>query len=114
MRILLAQNMMYVPAHGGANKANRMICELLAERGHDCFVMASTGGAQTTVEGNYSDILNAAGAEIETAESNRVRFRLRGVSVHAVANPAHLRAELTRELLDRNPDFVLISSEDAL
>lgn len=114
MRILLAQNLMYVPTHGGANKANRIICELLADRGHDCLVMASAGGAQTTLEGSYLDIVNTAGAEIESTESNGVRFRLRGVSVHALSNPAQLRAELTRELLGRRPDFVVISSEDAL
>ena len=36
MRILLAQNSLYYPAHGGGDKSNRLLIEALAARGHAC------------------------------------------------------------------------------
>ena len=30
MKVVFAQNMIHVPTHGGANKANRVLAELLA------------------------------------------------------------------------------------
>jgi len=38
--------MRYVPARGGANKANRILMESLAMRGHHCRVVAPAGGLQ--------------------------------------------------------------------
>jgi len=40
MRILLAQNSLYYPAHGGGDKSNRLLVEALAARGHVCRVVA--------------------------------------------------------------------------
>src|SRR5207245_6781282 len=40
MRILLAQNSLYYPAHGGGDKSNRLLLEALRELGHDCRVVA--------------------------------------------------------------------------
>src|ERR1035441_639203 len=40
MRILLAQNSLYYPAHGGGDKSNRLLIEALAARGHQCRVVA--------------------------------------------------------------------------
>jgi hypothetical protein len=40
MRILLAQNSLYYPAHGGGDKSNRLLIEALAARGHVCRVVA--------------------------------------------------------------------------
>jgi len=40
MRILLAQNSLYYPAHGGGDKSNRLLMEALAARGHTCRVVA--------------------------------------------------------------------------
>ena len=40
MRILLAQNSLYYPAHGGGDKSNRLLVEALAARGHECRVVA--------------------------------------------------------------------------
>ena len=48
MHILLAQNSLYFPAHGGGDKSNRLLIEALAARGHECRVVArvSTLGPQ--------------------------------------------------------------------
>src|ERR1039458_7339362 len=40
MRILLAQNSLYYPSHGGGDKSNRMLMEALAARGHVCRAVA--------------------------------------------------------------------------
>ena len=40
MRILLAQNSLYYPAHGGGDKSNRLLMEALAARGHECRAVA--------------------------------------------------------------------------
>ncbi|MCP5110430.1 MAG: hypothetical protein GY953_06305, partial [bacterium] len=40
MRILLAHNSMYYPAHGGGDKSNRLLLEALGQRGHSCRVVA--------------------------------------------------------------------------
>ena len=40
MRILLGQNSLYFPAHGGGDKSNRLLLEALAARGHECRVVA--------------------------------------------------------------------------
>ena len=40
MRLLLAQNSLYYPAHGGGDKSNRLLMEALAAREHTCLVVA--------------------------------------------------------------------------
>ena len=42
MRLLLASNALYYPAHGGGERSNRMVMEGLALRGHDCLVLTRT------------------------------------------------------------------------
>src|SRR5437763_1441439 len=39
MRILLGQNSLYYPAHGGGDKSNRLLLEGLAGLGHECRVV---------------------------------------------------------------------------
>ncbi len=60
MRILLAQNALYFPAHGGGDKSNRLLMEALAARGHEMRVVARTG-ALTADE--YRARLNERGVE---------------------------------------------------
>jgi hypothetical protein len=40
MRILLAQNSLYYPSHGGGDRSNRLLMEALAARGHQTRVAA--------------------------------------------------------------------------
>ena len=39
MRIVLASNAQYFPAHGGGERSNRMLLEALVARGHACLVV---------------------------------------------------------------------------
>ena len=91
MRILLLQSSSYIPSLGGANKANRLLLEQLAARGHECRAIGTAG---------------TAGGDGATA------FRHAGVEVEAVLDGTRLRAYAARRLRELAPDRVLVSSED--
>ncbi len=111
MRILLTMNLPYVPAHGGANKGNRVLLEALARR-HAVQVVAPALGtpSRVTLPQLRAD-LAAQGTSVTSAEGVD-RFTLHGVEVHAVTEPARLRAHLIEQVRAFAPDWTLISSED--
>jgi surfactin synthase thioesterase subunit/glycosyltransferase involved in cell wall biosynthesis len=84
MRILLAQNSLYYPAHGGGDKSNRLLMEALAARGHACRVVAR--GATPM-------------------------FERAGVEVHTVAD-ANLRAHFASQVEAFAPEIILVSTDD--
>ena len=77
MRILLAQNSLYYPAHGGGDKSNRLLMEALAARGHACRVVARIA---VSVQGGQRYLARAGGARraARAAEVAGVRARRRG------------------------------------
>jgi surfactin synthase thioesterase subunit/glycosyltransferase involved in cell wall biosynthesis len=83
LKILLAQNAVYHPAHGGGEKSNRLLMEALAARGHHCRVVAR-GVADLDIE---------------------------GVHVRAAAD-AQLRNTFVAEAADFRPDVILCSTDD--
>ncbi|HEV2863877.1 MAG TPA: condensation domain-containing protein [Pyrinomonadaceae bacterium] len=112
MKILLTMNLPYFPAHGGANKANRCLCEALARRGHSVVaVTPATGVPPRHTAGQLRDLLAAEGVGVERGEGADV-YRLNGVEVRAVAEASRLREHLLRALSEQRPDVVLVSSED--
>ena len=88
MRIALVQSSPYLPSLGGANKANRLLLEQLAARGHACHAIGLAG----------SPALPA--------------FRHEGVEVEAVQDASRLRGHVAERLRALAPDWVLVSSED--
>jgi surfactin synthase thioesterase subunit/glycosyltransferase involved in cell wall biosynthesis len=84
MRILLAQNSLYYPAHGGGDKSNRLLMEALAARGHACRVVAR--GATPI-------------------------FERAGMEVHTVAD-ANLRAHFAGQVEAFAPEIILASTDD--
>ncbi|WP_433214978.1 glycosyltransferase family 4 protein [Dactylosporangium sp. CS-047395] len=84
MRVLLAQNMPWLPGHGGATKSNRLLLEELAARGHRCVaVTRGTPGVRTI-----------AGVEVFAADGPRLPRLLRDVAAAEV------------------PDWTLVPSDD--
>jgi surfactin synthase thioesterase subunit/glycosyltransferase involved in cell wall biosynthesis len=83
LKILLAQNAVYHPAHGGGEKSNRLLMEALAARGHQCRVLAR-GAADLDLQG--------------------VRVR--------VAADTQLRAAFIAEAAAFHPDVILCSTDD--
>ncbi|MEA2602871.1 MAG: hypothetical protein QOF89_3863 [Acidobacteriota bacterium] len=115
MRILLLQSSAYIPSLGGANKANRLLLEQLAARGHECHTVGTAGGDRVT--GRAACLAGLAAAGVEGAaplagQPGIVAFRHAGVAVEAVLDGAHLRARVARRLRELAPDRVLVSSED--
>jgi surfactin synthase thioesterase subunit/glycosyltransferase involved in cell wall biosynthesis len=84
MRILLAQNSLYYPAHGGGDKSNRLLMEALAARGHACRVVAR---GVTPI------------------------FERAGVEVHTVTD-ANLRAHFAGQVEAFEPEVILASTDD--
>jgi surfactin synthase thioesterase subunit/glycosyltransferase involved in cell wall biosynthesis len=84
MRILLAQNSLYYPAHGGGDKSNRLLMEALAARGHACRVVA---------------------------RGVTPLFERAGVEVHAVTD-ANLRAHFAGQVEAFEPEIILASTDD--
>ncbi len=112
MRILLAQNSPYYPAHGGGDKSNRLLVEALAQRGHVCRVIARIARFGAREHDEYRRELAARGVPIEADEDGVVRFTLGGVDVRVVANHPHVRSYFARQAEDFAPSVVLASTDD--
>ena len=84
MRILLAQNSLYFPAHGGGDKSNRLLMEALAARGHVCRAVARIAVFGAAQREAYVAELAARGVEARTADGGLVEFERHGVAVSVV------------------------------
>ena len=87
MRILLAHNSLYYPAHGGGDKSNRLLMEALAARAHSVRVVARTRGPEASLN-------------------------LAGVDVRAVPLDGNLRACFSQQIEEFDPEIILTSTDD--
>lgn len=113
MRILLAQNMTYLPTHGGANKGNKLLLEALAEKGHTCRMVAlstSVQGYRTRRE--FLVQLALRGIPVTASDAHVDHFTCNGVAVDAVVDTRSLCLELAAQIRQWEPTWVLVSSED--
>lgn len=113
LTVLLAQNMRYLPSHGGANRSNRILLEELAARGHRCVAVTPLHATEhrLTVE----DLLaGLAGRGVTDARQtgDAVVYTHRGVTVHAVTAPARLAAHVLAVAAAERPDRTLVPSDD--
>lgn len=118
MKILLAQNLIHLPSHGGANRSNRLMLEQLAARGHACHAVTPLSGALATTAVAVNDVdrqveaLRSRGAVIEEITDETVVYTYRDVTVHAVRSASRL-APTIRAVADRiRPDRTLVPSDD--
>jgi surfactin synthase thioesterase subunit/glycosyltransferase involved in cell wall biosynthesis len=88
LKILLAQNAVYYPAHGGGEKSNRLLMEALAACGHECRVVAREAARQA------AETFERHGVHVRTAPDNR------------------LRAAFAAEAAAFHPDVILASTDD--
>jgi surfactin synthase thioesterase subunit/glycosyltransferase involved in cell wall biosynthesis len=110
MRILLAQNSLYYPAHGGGDKSNRLLIEALAARGHECRAVARISAFGEAGHAACMDQLAARGVRA-LAENGVVAFERDAVGVRVVTN-ANLRTWFEQQLHDFQPDVILASTDD--
>ena len=111
MRILLAQNSPYYPAHGGGDKSNRLLMEALAARGHECLAVARLSSFGPEVRERYVEQLAARAVAPESTAGGVVAFRREGVAVRVVTD-ANLRDRFTAEIAAFAPDVILASTDD--
>ena len=113
MKILLVQSLAYIPSFGGANKANRVLIEGLALRGHDCRVVAAaTPDLQPQAQTQLRAELAARGIPVTFSSSSKLIFHNHGVEVHAATDGFHLRSELKEQMSNFEPAWTLVSCED--
>jgi surfactin synthase thioesterase subunit/glycosyltransferase involved in cell wall biosynthesis len=111
MRILLAQNSLYYPAHGGGDKSNRLLMEALAARGHECRVVARTSVFGEAEHARYLEQLAARGVRAPASAGGVVPFKRAGVDVRVVTN-ANLRSFFVAQMESFHPEIILASTDD--
>lgn len=112
MKILLAHNSLYYPAHGGGDRSNRLLMEALAERGHHCRVIARTADYGPKAQEALVRDLAARGVPALSSGAGVVLIRRNGVEVHTVANHPNLRAYFAVQSASFQPDITIASTDD--
>src|ERR1700691_3507176 len=112
MRILLAQNSLYYPAHGGGDKSNRLLMEALAARGHTCLAVARISRFGPSEHAQYLSDLAARGVSSVASDPGVVVFHHAGVEARVVTSHPNLRAYFSAQISGFEPDIVLTSTDD--
>jgi surfactin synthase thioesterase subunit/glycosyltransferase involved in cell wall biosynthesis len=107
VRILLAQNALYYPAHGGGDKSNRLLMEALAACGHQARVIARTGPLTAD---DYREKLRERGLAFRDS-ADAIAFERNGVEV-SVCIAQHVRTFLSAQIEAFAPDVILASTDD--
>lgn len=113
MRILLAHNSTYYPAHGGGDLSNRLLLEALAARGHECLVVSRTASHGAAAHRELLADLAHRDISATLEERGVVRFRLNGVEVHTATETPNLREYFTRQIGGFQPEIILGSTDDS-
>src|SRR5579871_75398 len=111
MRILLAQNSQYFPAHGGGDKSNRLLLEALAAQGNECRAVARISEFGQLPQRHYLEELRKRGVAPWSIKDGVVSFDHKGVEVNVVTN-TNLRARFAHEAEGYPPDAILASTDD--
>jgi surfactin synthase thioesterase subunit/glycosyltransferase involved in cell wall biosynthesis len=111
MRIRLAHNSLYYPAHGGGDKSNRLLLEALAAHGHECRAVSRLEKFGQAEQENLLQALSARGISAKEHDGV-VHFSLHGVDVHVLANHPHLRAYFNSQIAAFRPEIILTSTDD--
>jgi len=112
MRILLAQNSRYYPAHGGGDKSNRLLMEALAAREHTCLVVARISQFGHREHELFLSELASRGVPNESDEDGVVSFERAGVRVLTVTNRPSLRAYFAEQIQSFQPEVIVASTDD--
>src|SRR5687768_7500916 len=87
MRVLLTSNASYDPPRGGSTRSNLVWLRSLAGEGHACRVVCGADSDAETIDGS-------------------------GIEIRSVRDLTRRSSEVSREIRDYQPDWVLVSSED--
>jgi surfactin synthase thioesterase subunit/glycosyltransferase involved in cell wall biosynthesis len=112
MRILLAHNSLYFPSHGGGDKSNRILMELLAAHGHDVRVAARIEHFGDESHSRLLGDLASRGITIDSAAGGVVRFQCKGVEVHTLTANPRMRAYFEEQVANFDPQIIVTSTDD--
>lgn len=112
MKILLLQPAPYLPSFGGGNKANRLLLEALAARGHSCAAICPAFNARSTPE-NFSSQMRARGIDLRVLTPEVYRYSQRRVEVDALnfQTVEERRRHILRRLDEYRPDWIFVSDD---
>lgn len=115
MNILLLQSSVYYPSLGGGNKANRLLLEALAARGHHCVSIAKSLDSQRISDTRSEcDVLKQRSIEFSQIRPNVRTYSLNSVTVHTVKTHRS-QNEFSRVVADQvrsmAPDVILVSDD---
>ncbi|GAB4183945.1 MAG: glycosyltransferase family 4 protein [Wenzhouxiangellaceae bacterium] len=119
MKILLLQSSVYLPSYGGGNKANRLLLEALAARGHYCTAIAKSVDAQQVIDTtSEAEHLRRRGIQAALNDAHRLCYDYRGVTVHALKQQtlsderlSGLRRYAEQWIHHHRPDVILVSDD---
>lgn len=113
MKILLVQDLLYLPALRPASRANRGLAQALAGRGHACRVVAPAfGPAECRTRTQSFGEWAARGLGVISASPDADVYLVDGVEVHVVQDPARLAAYGAQQVRELRPDWTLVTAED--
>ncbi len=119
MKIILAQPMGYLFSIGGAHKANRVLMEGLAERGHYCRALSPRNfmGSLSAFaeEGKLEDLreqLAERGIYL-TSSAEGDAFQLNGVDVRLPVDYVAMCAQFREHVREVDPTWILVSEDTA-
>lgn len=108
MKILLAQNLPHLTGHGGAIRSNRILLEQLADRGHECHVVAPLTATAQQLQAR----VRAADGEWLGEAGDTLHYRVAGVHGDAVTTGSRMVRHVQRVVAAFQPDCVLVPSDD--
>jgi glycosyltransferase involved in cell wall biosynthesis len=110
MKILMVQLMEYLYPWGGAHKANRILMEALAKRGHECLVISP----ETFIAGceeYFEKKRKANEVEILEETENLLCFRIEGVTAYRVAGDYKIFSLIKKTIDEFKPDITIVSED---
>jgi glycosyltransferase involved in cell wall biosynthesis len=112
MRLLLLQEERYFPTFGGSHKANRLLLEALARRGHRCLAVCPALNGNTPLA-EFHATMAERGIVPEQPARWRFRYQLRGVEVDGLWTPDLTRraAWIDRRIRSFRPDAVVVADD---
>ncbi len=113
MRILLLQDVDYLPSYGGGNKANRLLLTELAARGHECTAVCRAPVLRQPAQPRFDGSgLSARGVQVHQADEKRACYRYDDVQVEALNLGTAPMGPSVHEAIDRAmPDWILVSDD---
>jgi len=112
LRVLLAHNSLYFPSHGGGDKSNRILMELLAAHGHNVRAVARIEHFGQESHDRLVRDLESRGVAVDSLNGGVVKFRHKGVEVHTLTVNPRIRAYFEEQIAAFDPQIIVTSTDD--